>query len=188
MIQRRGLRGPAAVRLGDPPGLRPGHPPVHRPAVRRSGAPTSATSGASATGPDASPPPPTVLPPGLAQFLAADARRRAAAEPQGVRPGVGPRVLDRHGRRASCDHERMLRGGEGAGAAHPPLPPHRRGDRAPAGRPVGPAGPPGRASWCAAAGQRFDYRSFPEMGHAMHRIDPKLYATTVRDWLAEVLP
>jgi hypothetical protein len=40
----------------------------------------------------------------------------------------------------------------------------------------------------AAAGQRFDYRSFPEMGHAMHTVDPKLYATTVREWVAEVLP
>jgi hypothetical protein len=39
-----------------------------------------------------------------------------------------------------------------------------------------------------AAGQRFDYRSFPEMGHPMHTIDPKLYVTTVRDWLADVLP
>jgi hypothetical protein len=38
------------------------------------------------------------------------------------------------------------------------------------------------------SGQRFNYRSFPEMGHAMHTIDPKLYVTTVRDWLAEVLP
>ncbi len=39
-----------------------------------------------------------------------------------------------------------------------------------------------------AAGQRFDYRSFPEMGHPMHTIDPKLYVSTVRDWVADVLP
>jgi pimeloyl-ACP methyl ester carboxylesterase len=37
-----------------------------------------------------------------------------------------------------------------------------------------------------AAGQRFDYRSFPEMGHAMHSLDPKLYVETVRAWSAEV--
>jgi pimeloyl-ACP methyl ester carboxylesterase len=33
------------------------------------------------------------------------------------------------------------------------------------------------------AGQRFDYRSFPEMGHPMHSIDPKLYSQTVIDWV-----
>lgn len=35
-----------------------------------------------------------------------------------------------------------------------------------------------------AAGQPFEYRSFPEMGHFMHLIDPQLYATTVRNWVA----
>ena len=35
--------------------------------------------------------------------------RRTAAGAQGVRPGVGPGVLDRIVLRASCDHERMLR-------------------------------------------------------------------------------
>jgi pimeloyl-ACP methyl ester carboxylesterase len=34
-----------------------------------------------------------------------------------------------------------------------------------------------------AAGQTFDYVSFPTMGHAMHSIDPALYATTVTGWL-----
>ncbi|HLI64815.1 MAG TPA: alpha/beta hydrolase [Caulobacteraceae bacterium] len=33
-----------------------------------------------------------------------------------------------------------------------------------------------------AAGQRFDYHSFPQMGHAMHAIDPALYAKTLADW------
>ncbi len=37
-----------------------------------------------------------------------------------------------------------------------------------------------------AAGQRFDYRSFPEMGHHLHNMDPKLYVTTIQDWLAEL--
>ena len=37
-----------------------------------------------------------------------------------------------------------------------------------------------------AAGQRFDYQSFPEMGHFMHRIDPVLFAKTVTDWVASL--
>ena len=37
------------------------------------------------------------------------------------------------------------------------------------------------------AGQRVDYLSFPEMGHPMHSIDPKLYAQTVTDWVAALI-
>ncbi|MGE3249302.1 MAG: alpha/beta fold hydrolase [Hyphomonadaceae bacterium] len=33
-------------------------------------------------------------------------------------------------------------------------------------------------------GQLFTYRSFPDMGHAMHAQDPALYARTVKEWLA----
>ena len=33
-----------------------------------------------------------------------------------------------------------------------------------------------------AAGQPFDYRSFPQMGHSLHGQDPKLYADTLREW------
>lgn len=32
--------------------------------------------------------------------------------------------------------------------------------------------------------QRFDYQSFPEMGHFMHAQDPDLYARVVTDWVA----
>jgi pimeloyl-ACP methyl ester carboxylesterase len=32
------------------------------------------------------------------------------------------------------------------------------------------------------AGQPFDYRSFPQMGHAMHAQDPALFAKTLTDW------
>ncbi len=32
------------------------------------------------------------------------------------------------------------------------------------------------------AGQRFEYRSFPEMGHSLHGQDPALYAATLRAW------
>ena len=33
-----------------------------------------------------------------------------------------------------------------------------------------------------AAGQKVEYRSFPQMGHAMHQQDPKLFAETVIEW------
>lgn len=32
------------------------------------------------------------------------------------------------------------------------------------------------------AGQPFDYRSFPQMGHSMHGQDPQLYGDTLVDW------
>jgi pimeloyl-ACP methyl ester carboxylesterase len=38
-----------------------------------------------------------------------------------------------------------------------------------------------------AAGNRCDYLTFPEMGHAMHTLDPALYAKTLTDW-AQSLP
>ena len=34
------------------------------------------------------------------------------------------------------------------------------------------------------AGQTFTYKSFPEMGHAMHGIDPELFTRTLTDWAA----
>ena len=34
------------------------------------------------------------------------------------------------------------------------------------------------------AGQRCDYIEFPEMGHAMHSIDPELFTRTIVDWAA----
>jgi pimeloyl-ACP methyl ester carboxylesterase len=34
----------------------------------------------------------------------------------------------------------------------------------------------------AAAGQPLEYRSFPNVGHAMHLLDPKLFASTLVDW------
>jgi pimeloyl-ACP methyl ester carboxylesterase len=36
------------------------------------------------------------------------------------------------------------------------------------------------------AGQPVEYRSFPEMGHSMHRQDPKLFADTVIEWVDSV--
>ncbi|HEY5009152.1 MAG TPA: alpha/beta hydrolase [Caulobacteraceae bacterium] len=35
-----------------------------------------------------------------------------------------------------------------------------------------------------AAGQPFDYRSFPTMGHSMHGQDPQLFADTLSEWAA----
>lgn len=37
------------------------------------------------------------------------------------------------------------------------------------------------------AGQPFDYRSFPQMGHAMHSQDPQLFAGTLSAWAADIL-
>jgi pimeloyl-ACP methyl ester carboxylesterase len=36
------------------------------------------------------------------------------------------------------------------------------------------------------AGQPFDYRSFPQMGHAMHAQDPQLFADTLSGWAAAI--
>lgn len=33
-----------------------------------------------------------------------------------------------------------------------------------------------------AAGQKFTYRSFPQMPHAMHEHSPDVYARTLIDW------
>ena len=38
-----------------------------------------------------------------------------------------------------------------------------------------------------SAGQRFDYRSFPRMGHSMHGQDPELFTATLAEW-ARALP
>ena len=34
------------------------------------------------------------------------------------------------------------------------------------------------------AGQPFVYKSFPEMGHLMHRVDPGLFGRTLTEWAA----
>jgi len=38
------------------------------------------------------------------------------------------------------------------------------------------------------AGQPFDYRSFPQMGHSMHGQDPQLFADTLGGWAAALAP
>ena len=39
-----------------------------------------------------------------------------------------------------------------------------------------------------AAGQRFEYKSFPTMGHPMHQSDPGLYVRTLEEWAATLPP
>ena len=90
------LRGPAAVRVGGPAGDRPRHPPVHRPDVRPLEHLPRRPVVDRGVGRDARRGAATRLPERL-RFI--PVARRAAAEPQGVRPRVGPGVLDRHRRR-----------------------------------------------------------------------------------------
>ena len=35
-------------------------------------------------------------------------------------------------------------------------------------------------SWSPSAGNAFEYRSFPQMGHSLHGQDPQLYADTLQ--------
>jgi predicted esterase len=37
-----------------------------------------------------------------------------------------------------------------------------------------------------AAGQSFDYRTFPEMGHSMHGQDPELFTETLVNWTSQL--
>jgi pimeloyl-ACP methyl ester carboxylesterase len=39
-----------------------------------------------------------------------------------------------------------------------------------------------------ATGQRFQYESFPSMGHPMHQLDPGLFARTLEAWTATLEP
>jgi pimeloyl-ACP methyl ester carboxylesterase len=87
---------------------------------------------------------------------------------------------------ASCDHERML-----ASVKVPVLFTHhfRRIDEA-TGTLMGASSDlqVSRArELVEGAGQPFEYRSFPEMPHAMHAADPELFARTVTEW-ASALP
>ncbi|HEX4302520.1 MAG TPA: alpha/beta hydrolase [Rhizomicrobium sp.] len=82
---------------------------------------------------------------------------------------------------ASCDHARMLRA-----VKVPVLFTHhfRRVDEA-TGLLIGAISDLQAArvkQLVEGAGQPFDYKSFPMMGHAMHAQDPQLFATTLREW------
>ena len=148
-----------------------------------SGAPTSATSGASATGMACAAAAPDVLPAWLA---GASNCRGAAAEPQGVRPRVGPRLHHRQRRRVVRSRpDAAIR--RRAGAVHPPLPARRPRHRSAHGSRVRPAGGAGRGRCSPRPGSAVDYRSFETMGHSMHGQDPQLFADTLVDWVAGLL-
>jgi pimeloyl-ACP methyl ester carboxylesterase len=83
---------------------------------------------------------------------------------------------------ASCDHERMLRG-----VQVPVLLTHhfRVVDEA-SGTLMGAMSDQqaGRVQELLAERVAVEYRSFPEMGHAMHSQDPDLYVDTLLEWVA----
>ena len=182
-VRRRALRGPAAVRLGGPAGDRPGHPSVHRSAVRPAGARSSATSGRSARGT-------RCVSRGPRRAARAHARAlpgagRAAAEPQGVRPRVGPVVLERHGRRRRATTSGCCAASRSRRCCSPTT--CASVDDA-SGLPVRcdvrPAGAAGASSSPAPA-STWTYRSFPDVGHSMHGDRPELYVETLFEWVDE---
>lgn len=87
---------------------------------------------------------------------------------------------------ASCDHARML-----AAVRCPVLCTHHfRWFDEKTGTLIGAISDPQMRrvrELITAAGQPFVYKSLPEMGHQMHRLDPKLYAGILTEW-AVTLP
>jgi pimeloyl-ACP methyl ester carboxylesterase len=86
---------------------------------------------------------------------------------------------------ASCDHARML-----SSVKVPVLMTHhfRRVDDA-SGTLMGAMSDLQAArarELVTAAGQPFDYQSFPAMGHSMHGQDPKLFTQTLAEWAAKL--
>nr|WP_246633148.1 amidohydrolase family protein [Pseudonocardia nigra] len=130
------------------------------------------------------------LPPPLAGFLEAgtDGADGGADEPPQNMKEYDPewaRAFCTGTATASCDHARML-----AAVKVPVLLTHhfRHVDEA-TGTLVGALSDlqARRAGeLISAAGQRFDYRSFPEMGHYLHSIDPACYVATLREWVGSL--
>ena len=83
---------------------------------------------------------------------------------------------------ASCDHERMLR------SVHVPvlLTHHFRVVDEASGTLMGAMSDQqaGRVQELLSERVAVEYRSFPEMGHAMHSQDPDLYVDTLLEWVA----
>ncbi|MFC5138876.1 alpha/beta fold hydrolase [Actinomycetospora rhizophila] len=132
---------------------------------------------------------PTALPPEILRALASMIPPPApdAAPP----PGQNLREYDPEWGRAfvsgaataSCDHETMLR--------HVRVPVlfthHFRTVDEQTGRLVGASTDQQARRACelvTEAGQRVDYRSFPDMPHSMHEHAPKQYVETLLDWVA----
>jgi len=112
----------------------------------------------------------------------------ASAEPRQNLKEYDPewaRAFSRGTVAASCDHARML-----SSVKVPVLFTHhfRRVDAA-TGSLMGALSDLQAERACEpvrAAGRPVDYRSFPTMGHAMHALDPKLFASTLAEWAAKL--
>ncbi len=88
---------------------------------------------------------------------------------------------------AGCDHRRML----ARARARMLLTHHFRAQDPETGMLLGAASDlqMDRArALIAVAGQRVDYRSFPDRGHTLHADDPALYAETLAAWAASLPP
>jgi pimeloyl-ACP methyl ester carboxylesterase len=132
---------------------------------------------------------PAELPPELLRSLAAmippDETADPAVPPQNLReydPEWG-RAFVSGAATASCDHASML-----ARVRVPVLlPPHYHAVDGETGRLIGAySDEQARRAreLVTAAGQRIEYRSFPDMPHSMHEHDPKQYVDSVLDWVA----
>ena len=131
---------------------------------------------------------PTELPGWAAGLLAGRSADAAAGPPQNLREydPEWARAFWTGTVTANCDHARML-----AAVRVPVLFTHHfRVIEADTGNLIG-AISDGQVDQVrrlvTAAGQPFEYRSFPDQPHAMHQADPQLYARTVTEWAASVL-
>jgi pimeloyl-ACP methyl ester carboxylesterase len=129
---------------------------------------------------------PTVLPPWMGRFLGEGA-------PAGTEPPQNIKEYDPEWGRAfwtgtasaSCDHARML-----AAVKVPVLLTHHfHQEDEESGHLMGALSDlqaRKAGELIRGAGQPFDHRTFPAMGHPMHSLDPKLYVETVREWLSGI--
>ena len=124
---------------------------------------------------------PDVLPAWIAGVLP-DARR-AAADPERVRPRVGPGVLDR-----DASPRRATTTGCCATSRCPCCSPTTSAtSTTTTGLLMGASSDTQAArvrELLAEAGVAVDYRSFDTMGHSMHGQDPQLFVDTLVDWVA----
>ena len=131
----------------------------------------------------------TELPPSIAFLLcrrrAVRRRRRTAAEPEGIRPGMGSRVLDRHGGRELRPRADAVER-QGAGAIDASLPDERRANGRCKGRDVRRPGHSACAIWSPRRANRIDYVSLPMMGHVMHQQDPNQFVKVLMEWAAKL--
>ncbi len=164
---RRLLRGPAAVRVRGAAGDRSGDPPVHRPDVRPLEHLPRRPVVDRGVGRDARrrPRPAAPVDAGLPD------RRRAVADAEGVRPRVGPGVLDRHGGgvvRPRADAAT----GAGAPSCSRTTCAWSTRRRAPSSGAMADVQAARAQELLPRRGVPVDYRSFPAVGHSMHGTEP----------------